>query len=205
MTAVVFPQEAIVEYVKRLLVIVGEGTRDTSTLARQATKLIDGGTHGRVLGTLRKYAEDRQQPGGEEIRQIVADMETFLDAKIVEQRKQAEARREARAGAQREEDEEELKTSWEPGGHNFNHAVGELRTDAHALIYMAKVIEDSGNERAITAMSEWVYSEERGRLFADLKEALKPPPEVSPSPARRCSRRRPNGKDDKVVRLFNDA
>ena len=87
MTAIVFPQEAVVEYVKRLLVIVGDGTRDTSTLARQATKLIDGGTHGHVLATLRKYAEDRQQPEGDEIRQIVADMETFLDSKVVKHKK----------------------------------------------------------------------------------------------------------------------
>ena len=199
MTAVVFPQEAVVEYVRELLRIAGLAMRDASTLASQAVKLIDGGTHGRVLGTLRKYAEDRQQPEGDEIRQIVADMETFLDPKIVEQRKQAEARREARAGAKREKDEKELETSWEPGGHNFNHAVGELRADAHALIYMAKVIEDSGNERAIDAMSEWVYSEERGRLFADLKEALKPPPECPPSPAKRRSRKMTHVRGGNVV------
>ena len=79
-----------------------------------------------------------------------------------------------------------------------------MRADAHSLIYIAKAIEDGGEESVIDAMSDWVYSTERERLFAGLLEALKPPPEVSPSPARRCSRKRTNGKDNKVVRLFND-
>ncbi len=204
MAAVVFPQEAIVEYVRRLLVIVGEATRDTSTLTRQAASLMGDGKHGRVMGTLRKYANERKQFGADEVRLIVADMETFMDPKIVAQKKDTEARIAARAKERREKDAEEHKASWERGGHNFNHAVGELRGDAHALIYMAKVIEDSGNEPVIDAMSDWVYSAERKRLFAGLKEARKPPHLPPAVPAKRCSRRRPNGKDDKVVRLFND-
>ena len=172
MAAVVFPQEAVAEYVKRLLGIAGDTARDASTLARQARLLMGEGQHGRVMGVLRRYARDRQQSGANETRKIVDDMETFLDSKIVEQKKENEARIAERAKERREKDEKELEASWERGGDNFNHAVGELRADAHALIYMAKVIEDSGNDRVITAMSNWIYSAERGRLFAGLKEAL---------------------------------
>ncbi len=204
MTAVVFPQEAVVEYVRRLLVIVAEGTRDTSTLTRQIASLMGDGKHGRVMGTLRKYANERKQFGADEVRLIVADMETFMDPKIVEQKKEAEARVVAREKEKREKDAEEHKAAWERGGHSFNHAIAQLRADAHSLIYIAKAIEDGGEESVIDAMSDWVYSTERERLFAGLLEALKPPPEVSSSPAKRCSRRRPNGKDDKVVRLFNE-
>ncbi len=210
MAAVVFPQEAVVEYVRRLLVIAGDTARDASTLSRQAAKLIEGGTHGRVLGTLRRYAKDRQQSNANEVQKVVDDMETFLDPKIVEQRKEAVARRAEREKEKREKDKEEHIASWERGGHNFNAAIREMRADANALIYMAKVIEDSGNEPVIDAMSDWVYSAERKRLFDGLKEALKPPPPplappVPPSvPAKRCSRRRPGSRDDKVVRLFND-
>lgn len=204
MTGVVFPQEAVVEYVNRLLAISGDVMRDATMLSRQTAKLIEGGKHGRVLGILRKYAEEPQQSMGDEVRRIVDDMETFLDPKIEKQKRAIRANQAARMERDREKEEAEEKASWEPGGVSFKHAIGEMITDAHALIFMAKVIEDSNNEPAIQAMSDWIYSDERGRLFAALKEALKPPPEVSPSQARRCSRRSTNGKDDKVVRLFND-
>ena len=204
MAAVVFPQEAVVEYVKQILSVAGDTARDASTLTRQARLLMGEGQDGRVLGVLRRYARDRQQSGANEVQKIVDDMGTFLDSKIVEQKKQAEARVAAREKEKREKDAEEHKASWERGGHNFNSAVAHLRADAHNLIYIAKAIEDGSEESVIDAMSDWVYSTERKHLFAALKEALKPPPEVAPSPAKRCSRRRANGKDDKVVRLFND-
>lgn len=103
MAAVVFPQEAVVEYVKRLLVITGEATRDTSTLTRQAASLMGDGKHGRVMGTLRKYANEREQFGADEVRQIVADMETFMDPKIVEHKKRLKLgeRRGRRSGARK--------------------------------------------------------------------------------------------------------
>ncbi len=131
-------------------------------------------------------------------------METLRDPKIVEQQKTIEANREAREKERHERDEVREKAAWERGGSSFTHAIGELRADAHSLIYIAKAIEDGGDERTIQVMSDWVHSTERGRLFAGLKEALKPPPEVPRAPAKRCSRRRPDGRDDKVVRLFND-
>ncbi len=195
---VVFPQRAVIRYVNALLNIAGEASRDASTLTRQATKLMDGGTHGRVMGTLRKYERDKQH-GAAEVGEIIADMANFMDPKIVEERKQIQAGRAARAEERREKEAAEERAAWEPGGHNFNHAVGELRADAQALIYMAKVIEDSGNERAADAMSDWVYSEERGRLFAGLKEALKPPPEAPPAPSKRRSRARPHAGGGNVV------
>ena len=204
MARVVFPQEAIVQYVNDLLQIGGLAIRDGATLTRHASSLMNKPNHGRVLGHLRTYANEREQYGADEVRQIVADMETFMDPKIVEHKKKIEAGRVARAEERREEEEAKENAAWEPGGGCFNHAVGQLRADAHSLIYIAKVVEDSGEDRLIRAMSDWVYSTERGRLFAGLLEALKPPPEVSPPPARRCSRRKPNGQDDKVVRLFND-
>ena len=101
MTAVVFPQEAVVEYAKTLLQIAGEATRDVSTLTRQAATLMGDGPHGRVMGILRKYANEREQFGADEVREIVADMETFLDPKIVEHKKRIEAGREARAEERR--------------------------------------------------------------------------------------------------------
>ncbi len=204
MAAVVFPQETVVDYVTQLLHVAGDTARDASTLNRQAAKLIEGGTHGRVLGALRRYAKDHQQSDASEVQKVVDDMETFLDPQIVKQRKEAVARRAEREKEKREKDKEEHIASWERDGHNFNAAIREMRADANALIYMAKVIEDSGSEPVIDAMSDWVYSAERKRLFAGLKEALKPPPLAPPVPAKRCSRRRRGSRDDKVVRLFND-
>ncbi len=206
MTAVVFPQRAAVTYVKSLFDIAGEATRDAatltrdaSTLTRQAVKLIAGSRHGRTMGVLRKYVTETNQYGADQVKEIIANMERFVDPKIAQQNKDIKYRRAARAEERREKEEAAEKASWEPGGNSFNHAVGELRTDAHALIYMAKVIEDSGNERAIDAMSDWVYSEERGRLFAGLKEALKPPPEVSPAPRKRRGRAGPHVQGGNVV------
>ena len=204
MTAIVFPQEAVVQYVDDLLQIAGLAMRDGGTLTRHASSLMSKPNHGRVMGHLRRYAKD-EQFGADEIRQIVADMETFQDPKTVEDKKKIEAERAAREAEQREREEAKEEAAWERGGSSFNHAVGELRADAHSLIYIAKTIEDGGDERVIQAMSDWVFSRERERLFSGLNEAIKPPPKVSPTPAKRCSRRRPNGQADKVVRLFNDA
>ena len=198
MAAVVFPQEAVVQYVDDLLKIAGLAMRDGGTLTRHASSLMSKPNHGRVMGHLRRYEKD-EQFGAEEIRRIVADMETFQDPKTVEHKKKIEAGRAAREVERRAREEATDKAAWERGGDNFNHAVGELRADAQALIYMAKVIEDGGIECAADAMSDWVYSEERGRLFAGLKEALKPPPEVKPAPSKRCSRARPRAQDGNVV------
>ena len=160
--------------------------------------------HGRVMGYLRRYATENEQFGADEVQEIVADMETFVDPKIVKHKKLIEAGREARAEERRERDEAAEKASWEPGGQSFRGALGQMKADAHALIFAAKTIEDSDDERMIGALRGYCESEERSRLFARLVEALKPPPKVSPPPAKRCSRRRANRQDDKVVRLFND-
>ncbi len=80
-----------------------------------------------------------------------------------------------------------------------------MEADAHALIFAAKTIEDSDDGHLVGALRGYCEDEERSQLFSRLVEALKPPPEVSAPPAKRCSRRRPNGRNDKVVRLFNDA
>ena len=205
MAAVVFPQEAGVQYATALIQIAEEATRDISTLTRQAATLMGDGPHGRVMGILRKYANEREQFGADEVRELVADMETFLDPKIVEQNKQVRAMAEARAEERREKDDAEEKAAWEAGGRSFRQALGQMEADAHTLIFAAKTIEDSDDQRLIGALRGYCEDEERSRLFARLVEALKPPPKVSPPPAKRCSRRRPNGRDDKVVRLFNDA
>ncbi len=199
MTAVVFSQRAVTRYVNALFGIAGEAARDASTLTRQATKLMDGGTHGRVMGVLRKYVTETNQFGADQVREIIADMERFVDPKIAQQNKDIKYRREVREKEQREKDAEEHKASWEPGGHNFNHAVGELRADAQALIYMAKVIEDSGTECAADAMSDWIFSKERGRLFAGLKKALEPPAEAPPAPRKRRARTRSHARSGNVV------
>ena len=204
MAAVVFPQETVIQYAKTLLQIAGEATRDVSTLTRQAATLMGDGPHGRVMGILRKYANEHEQFGADEVRELVADMETFLDPKIVEHKKRIEAGREARAEERRQKEEAEEKASWEPGGRSFSQALSRMEADAHTLIFAAKTIEDSDDGRLIGALRGYCEDEERSRLFSRLVEALKPPPKVSPPPAKRCSRRRPNGRDDKVVRLFND-
>ena len=204
MTAVVFPQEAVVEYAKTLLQIAGEATRDVSTLTRQAATLMGDGPHGRVMGILRKYANEREQFGADEVREIVADMETFLDPKIVEHKKRIEAGREARAEERRQKEEAEEKSAWEPGGRSFSQALSRMEADAHTLIFAAKTIEDSDDERLIGALRGYCEDEERSRLFSRLVEALKPPPKVSAPPPKRCSRRRVNRPGDKIVRLFND-
>ena len=206
MTAVVFPQRAVVVYVKALFDIAGEATRgaltlnrDAATLTRQAFKLVDGDRHGRVMGVLRKYVTETNQFGAGQVKEIIADMERFVDPKIAQQNKDIKYRREVREEEQREKETEKNKASWEPGGHNFNHAVGELRADAQNLIYMAKVIEDSGTECAADAMSDWIFSKERRRLFAGLKEALKPPPEAAPTPRKRRARTRSRAQVGNVI------
>ena len=205
MAAVVFTQEAVVQYVNDLTRIAGRAMRDGSTLTRQAASLMGKPHHGRVMGHLRTYANEREQFGADEVREIVADMETFVDPKIVEQNKQVKAMAEARAEERREKDEAEEKASWEPGGRSFRQALGRMEGDAHALIFAAKTIEDSDDGRLIGALRGYCEDEERCRLFSRLAEALKPPPKISPPPPKRCSRRRRlNGQGDKIVRLFND-
>ncbi len=204
MAALVFPQEDGVQYATTLMQIAEEATRDISTLTRQAATLMGEGPHGRVMAFLRKYANERERFRADEVREIVADMETFVDPKIVEHKKKIEAGRVAAAEERRERDEAAEKASWEPGGQSFSQALGQMEADAHTLIFAAKTIEDSDDKRLIGALRGYCEDEERSRLFSRLAEALKPPPKVSPPPAKRCSRRRLSGRDDKVVRLFND-
>ena len=205
MAAVVFPQEAGVQYATALIQIAEEATRDISTLTRQAATLMGEGPHGRVMAFLKKYANERERFRADEIRELVADMETFLDPKIVEHKKRIEAGREAREEEQRARDEAAEKASWEHGGQSFRQALGQMEADAHTLIFAAKTIEDSDDGRLIGALRGYCEDEERSRLFSRLVEALKPPPKVSPPPPKRCSRRRRlNGQGDKIVRLFND-
>ncbi len=80
MTAMVFPQRAVVTYVKALFSIAGEATRDAAilnrdaaTLTRQAVKLIAGSRHGRTMGVLRKYVTETNQFGADQVREIIAD------------------------------------------------------------------------------------------------------------------------------------
>ena len=204
MAAVVFPQEAVVQYVNDLLQIAGLAIRDGATLTRHAASLMSKPNHGRVMGHLRRYAAEYEQFGADEVREIVADMETFLDPKIVEDKKRIEAGREARVEERRERDEAAEKASWEPGGQSFRQALGQMEADAHTLIFAAKTIEDSDDQRLIGALRGYCEDEERSRLFSRLVEALKPPPKVSAPPPKRCSRRRVNRPGDKIVRLFND-
>ena len=184
--------------------IAAAATRDGMTLARQASVLLSSERHGRARGILKKYVGEYGQYAADEVREIVADMEAFVDPKIVEQNKRIQAERDARAEARREKEEAEEKAAWEPGGRNFSKALGQMEADAHTLIFAAKTIEDSDDQRLIGVLRGYCEDEARSRLFARLAEALKPPPKVSPPPAKRCSRKRPNGQDDKVVRLFND-
>ncbi len=204
MTRVVFPQEAVTQYVSALLQVVGLAMRDVATLNRQASSLTSKSHHGRVLGYLITYANDGKQFGADQVREIVADMETFVDPKIVKHKKLIEAGREARAEERRERDEATEKASWEPGGQSFRQALGQMKADAHTLIFAAKTIEDGDDPRLIGALRGYCEDEERGRFFARLSDNLKPPPKVLPAPAKRCSRRRANSRDDKVVRLFNN-
>ncbi len=203
MARVVFPQEAVVQYVNDLLQIAGLAIRDGATLTRHASSLMSKPNHGRVMGCLRQYANEREQFGANEVREIVAEMDTFRDPKIVEQKKKIEANREVREEERRERDEAAEKASWEPGGRSFNQARDQMVADAHALIFAAKTIEDSDNQRLAGVLRAYYESKERSYLFARLSDSLKPPspPEVSPPPAKRRSRRKLHGQGDKVVYL----
>ena len=92
MARVVFPQEAVVQYVNDLLQIGGLAIRDGATLTRHASSLMSKPNHGVVLGQLRTYANEREQFGADKVREIVADMETFMDPKIVEHKKRSKPR-----------------------------------------------------------------------------------------------------------------
>ena len=193
---VVFPQRAVIRYVNALLNIAGEASRDASTLTRQATKLMDGGTHGRVMGTLRKYEREKQH-GAAEVGEIIADMANFMDPKIVEERKQIQAGRAARAEERREKEAAEEKAAWEPGGVHWTVARDQMMADAHALIFAAKTIGDGG-ERLTRALREYCESEERDNLFDRLAENMKPPPKALPAPSKR-RRKGPTAHEGNVV------
>ncbi len=199
MTAVVFPQRAVVTYVNALFGIAGEAARDASTLTRQATKLMDGGTHGRVMGVLRKYVTETNQFGADQVREIIADMERFVDPKIAQQNKDIKYRREVRAEEQREKEDAEERAAWETGGSHWTAARDQMMADAHALIFAAKTIGDGDGERLTRALREYCESEERDNLFDRLAENLKPPPEVKPAPSKRRSRARPRAQGSSVV------
>ncbi len=206
MTAVVFPQRAVVTYVKALFDIAGEATRDAatltrdaSTLTRQAFKLVDGSRHGRVMGVLRKYVTETNQFGADQVREIIADMERFVDPKIAQQNKDIKYRREERAEERREKEEAKERAAWEPGGVHWTAARDQMMADAHALIFAAKTIGDGDGERLTRALREYCESEERDNLFDRLAENLKPPPEVKPAPSKRRSRARPRAQGGNVV------
>ena len=206
MTAVVFPQRAVVVYVKALFDIAGEATRDAltlnrdaATLTRQAFKLVDGDRHGRVMGVLRKYVTETNQFGADKVKEIVAEMERFVDPKIAQQNKDIKYRREARKEERREREEAEERGAWETGGKHWTAARDQMMADAHALIYAAKTIGDGDGERLARALREYSESEERDKLFERLADNLKPPPEVKPAPSKRRSRARPRAQDGNVV------
>ena len=197
--ALVFPQEAGVQYATTLMQIAEGATRDISTLTRQAATLMGEGPHGRVMAFLRKYANERERFRADEIREIVADMEAYVDPKIVEQNKRIQAGREARAEERREREEAVEKASWEPGGGSFRKALAQMKADAHTLIFAAKTIEDSDDQRLIGVLRGYCEDEERRTVFSRLREALKPPPEASPAPSKRRSRARPRTQGGNVV------
>ncbi len=206
MTAVVFPQRAVVTYVKALFDIAGQATRDAttltrdaSTLTRQAFKLVDGGRHGRVMGVLRKYVTETNQFGADQVKEIIADMERFVDPKIAQQNKDIRYRRMVREEKQREKEATEEKAAWEPGGVHWTEARDQMMADAHALIFAAKLIGDGSDERLTRALREYYESDERDNLFDRLAENLKPPPEVKPAPSKRRSRARPRAQGSSVV------
>ncbi len=206
MTAVVFPQRAIVEYVSALFSIAGEAThdaatlnRDAATLTRQAFKLVDGGRHGRVMGVLRKYVTETNQYGADQVKEIIADMERFVDPKIAQQNKDTQYRRMVREEERQEREEAGERAAWETGGGHWTAARDQMMADAHALIFAAKTIGDSDDERLAGALREYCESEERSSLFARLSDNLKPPPEVSPVPRKRRSRTRPRAQVGNVV------
>ncbi len=199
MTAVVFPRHAVVTYVNALFGIAGEAARDASTLTRQATKLMDGGTHGRVMGILRKYVTETNQFGADQVREIIADMERFVDPKIAQQNKDIKYRRKVREEERREKEEAEETAAWETGGRHWTAARDQMMADAHALIFAAKTIGDGDGERLTRALREYCESEERDNLFDRLTENLKPAPEVTPAPPKRRSRARPRAQGSSVV------
>ena len=206
MTAVVFPERVAIRYAKALFGIAGGATRDAAilnldvaTLTRQAVKLVGDGRHGRVMGVLRKYATETNRFGADQVRQIIADMERFVDPRIAQQNKDTKYRREVREEARREKEEAAEEVAWEPGGEHWTAARDQMMADAHALIYAAKIIGDGGDERLIRALREYCESEERDNLFGRLSDNLKPPPEVSPAPRKRRSRTRSHARSGTVI------
>ncbi len=206
MTAVVFPQRAVVTYVKALFDIAGEATRDAAilnrdaaTLTRQAVKLIGGSRHGRTMGVLRKYVTETNQFGADQVREIIADMERFVDPKIAQQNKDIKYRQAEREEERREKEEAAEEAAWENGGAHWTAARDQMMADAHALIFAAKTIGDSDDKRLIRAMREYCESEERDNLFDRLAENLKPPPKASPAPSKRRRRTGPHAHDSNVV------
>ena len=206
MSAVVFPKRAVVPFVNALFSIAGEATRDAAiltrdaaTLTRQAVKLIAGSRHGRVMGVLRKYATETNQFGAAQVKEIVAEMERFVDPKIAQQNKDIKYRREARKEERREREEAEERAAWETGGKHWTAARDQMMADAHALIYAAKTIGDSNDERLVRALREYCESEERDKLFDRLADNLKPPPEVKPAPRKRRTRTGSHARSSTVI------
>ncbi len=74
-----------------------------------------------------------------------------------------------------------------------------MMADAHALIFAAKTIGDSDDERLARALREYYESEERDRLFDRLSDNLKPPPEAAPAPRKHRRRTKAYARRDNVV------
>ncbi len=74
-----------------------------------------------------------------------------------------------------------------------------MMADAHALIFAAKIIGDSDDERLVRALREYRESEERGHLFDRLSDNLKPSPQAPPAPRKRRGRTKAYARNDNVV------
>ena len=161
--------------------------------------MIDGSRHGRAMGVLRKYVNETNQFGADQVKEIIADMERFVDPKIAQQNKDIRYRRMVREEEQRERESAEEKAAWEKDGRHWTAARDQMMADAHALIYAAKTIGDGDDERLIGALRGYCESEERGSLFDRLAESMKPSPKAPPAPSKR-RRKGPIAHEGNVVR-----
>ena len=95
MTVLTIPPEVAAECSKKLFALAATANRDSMTLVKQAMALAKNEEPARPLSTLKKYVRMYDQYGSDEVRQIIATIESAADPEIYKRLCRYQAKTEA--------------------------------------------------------------------------------------------------------------
>ena len=113
MTAVALPPEVVAECVSGLTRISVEVSRDGATLHRFIIGFLTGAPHGRLLGSLKRYARVDKQYGWDEVEEVIATIEAAVDPDHLKHLARLQARRDREHAAFLERCKQPRPTYWE--------------------------------------------------------------------------------------------